>query len=263
MRTTIAITREVSPALAGCELTHLNRVPIDVAKAVAQHAEYERALQALGCSVSRLFSDATMPDSVFIEDTAVLLDELAILTRPGAASRRRETIEVGAALGAHRRVVEIEAPGTLDGGDVLLVGRRMFIGETTRTNADGIDQVGRAVAPFGYDVRPVTPRCCLHLKSAATSLGDGTVLVNPRWAPVDAFHGLDLVEVDPDEPGAANVVHLDGRVLCAAAFPRTRARLERRGLEVAAVDVSELAKAEGAVTCCSLIFRRESDVNDR
>ncbi len=263
MQATIALTREVSPALSGCELTHLHRVPIDVARGVAQHAAYERALQALGCSVSRLVSDATMPDSVFIEDTALVLDELAIITRPGAASRRHETIAVRAALGAHRRVVDIEAPGTLDGGDVLLAGRRMFIGLTSRTNMDGIDQVSRAVTPFGYDVRPVTPRCCVHLKSAATALGEGTVLVNPRWAPVDAFHGLDLVEVDPHEPGGANVVQLDGRVLGAAAFPRTLARLERRGFAVVAVVVSELAKAEGAVTCCSLIFRRESDANDR
>jgi dimethylargininase len=263
MQATIALTREVSPALSGCELTHLDRVPIDVARAVAQHAAYERALQALGCSVSRLLSDATMPDSVFVEDTALVLDDLAVVTRPGAASRRHETIAVGLALGVHRRVIEIAPPGTLDGGDVLVVGRRMFVGHTTRTNRGGIEQLRQAVAPFGYDLRPVTPRCCLHLKSAATALGDATLLVNPRWAPVDAFHGLELIEVDPAEPGAANVVHLNGKVLGAAAFPRTLARLEHRGFEVVAVDVSELAKAEGAVTCCSLIFRRESVANDR
>lgn len=249
----MALVREVSRAIALCELTHLERQPIDVELARQQHAEYCQALAHLGCRVRTLDSDDSMPDSVFIEDTAVVVGELAVITRPGAATRRGETAAVRAALSAYRPLVDIEAPGTIDGGDVIVAGRRVFVGRSGRTNQVGIDQLARALAPFGYTTRAVDVRHCLHLKSAATALDDETLLIDPRWTAIDGFPGLDVVEIDPREPGAANVVRIGPACLAAAAFPRTRERLERRGIEVTSVPCDELAKAEGAVSCCSLI----------
>jgi dimethylargininase len=184
----IALTRAVSPAFAACELTHLARTPIDVDLARRQHAEYERALESTGCTVERVSSDASMPDAVFIEDAAIVLDELAIVSRPGAASRRGETAAVAEALARHRRVVTIDAPGTMDGGDVLSVGRTIFVGRSTRTNDDGIASLRAITEPLGYSVHALGVPSCLHLKSALTALDDTTLLVNPNALP--AVRGL-------------------------------------------------------------------------
>jgi dimethylargininase len=250
----VALTREISPAIVRCELTHLARVPIDLELARAQHDAYERCLGEAGCRVERLPAGPDMPDSVFIEDTAVVFHEIAIVTRPGAASRRLETPAVAEALRRFRQVQSIQPPATVDGGDVLVAGRRVFVGRSGRTNQTGIDQLNRVLAPYEYQVAPVEISGCLHLKSAATIVGDGLVLLNRAWLPDGAFHGLDIVEVHPDEPAAANVLRVADRLICSSAFPRTLERLQRRGLQVATVDASELAKAEGAVTCCSLIL---------
>ena len=250
----IAITRKVSPAITRCELTHLEREPIDVEVAAAQHEEYERALAALGCFVVSLPAEPDLPDSVFVEDTAVVVDEIAVMTRPGAPSRRRETASVAAVLAKYRQVVSIEAPGRLDGGDVLRLGWRVFVGMTGRTSREGIEQLGALLAPHGYAVEGVPVTGCLHLKSAVTQVASDTVLVNPAWVDPGAFSGLARMEIDPGEPFAANALMVGGAVVYPEAFPATAARLDRAGLRVVPVDVSELAKAEGAVTCCSLIL---------
>ena len=249
----VAITRAVSEAIASCELTHLARAPIDVERARQQHRAYEQALIAAGGMVQRLESDGDMPDAVFIEDTAVVFDELALIARPGAASRRRETVAVVDALAAYRPIVTIEAPGTMDGGDVLVVGRDAFVGLSTRTNNAAVDQMRAALAPHGYTVHPVAVRGCLHLKSAVTALGDRTLLVNPQWIDGDPFARFTRVDVDRAEPSAANALRLPDRIMFPKAFPRTGERLVARGFRVEIVDASELAKAEGALTCCSLI----------
>jgi dimethylargininase len=253
----IALTREVSPALARAELTHLPRAAIDVAKARAQHAAYESAIAGLGCSVQRLPADPEMADSLFVEDTAVIFDEIGIITRPGAESRRAETSGVEEILKRHRLLGHITAPGTLDGGDVLVAGRSVFVGLSTRTNDAGIEQLRRLVQHFAYSLQTIDVRRCLHLKSAVTALGEGALLMNREWVQPDAFAGLEIVDVHPNEPWAANIAPVNGRLLYAAAFPRTRDLLERRGFGVTTVDVSEIAKAEGAVTCCSLIFESQ------
>jgi dimethylargininase len=253
----IAITRAVSPSMSDCELTYLPRVPIDVSRAAAQHAEYERVLEDLGCTVQRLPAGPGMPDSVFIEDIAVVLDEIAILTRPGPESRRAESDAVAEALQSCRPLARIEPPGTMDGGDVLVAGRSVFVGCSGRTNAAAIDQMRELIAPLGYDLRPVSVRGCLHLKSAVTALSDETLLMNPAWVLMEEFPGFDLIDVDPREAHGANIVRVMNRLLCSADFPRTHELLFRRGFEAVTVDVSEIAKAEGAVTCCSLIFNRE------
>jgi dimethylargininase len=251
----IALTREVSPAIGRCELTHLERMAIDPERAAAQHAAYEKSLVAAGCTVWRIDATSDMPDSVFIEDTAVVVDELAIIARPGAPSRRVETNAVEQALANHRPVRRVEPPGTLDGGDVLRVGRTLFVGSSTRTNAAGAEQLQSILEPLGYDVRVVEVRGCLHLKSAVTSVADDALLVNPQWVRASDVAGFDLVEVHPAEPFGANALRVGDRMILAAAFPRTRERLERRGIHVDTIDVSELAKAEGGVTCCSIIFQ--------
>lgn len=251
----IALTREISPALAECELTHLARAPIDVERARRQHEAYEQALAKAGCAVRRLPADGEMPDSVFIEDTAVVLDEVAVVTRPGAASRRAETAAVADALSVHRPLVRIQAPGTLDGGDVLVADRTVFVGLSARTNEAGIGQMRDALAPFGYDVRAVPVNGCLHLKTAVTRVADGVLLINRYWVPADAFAGWELIDVDPAEPFAANALLVGGRLIYPEELPLTLGRLRSRGIDVLPVPADELAKAEGGVTCCSLIFR--------
>jgi dimethylargininase len=249
----IALTRAVSSALGACELTHLPRVPIDVDVARAQHRAYELALRDAGYTVQQLDAGDDMPDSVFIEDVAVVFDELAIITRPGATSRRAEIPAVSDALGRLRRLHTIEPPGTLDGGDVLVVGRRVFVGCTTRTNADAIDQMRRALAPSGYTVCEVAVGGCLHLKSAVTALADDLLLANPEWIDGAAFGGVSFVEIDPREPMAANALRLSDRIIYPTTFPRSAERIARRGFRLETVDAGELAKAEGGVTCCSLL----------
>ena len=250
----VALTREISPAIVNCELTHLERTPIDVGVARAQHEQYEQALRELGCNVQRLSSGDDQPDSVFIEDTAIVLGEVAIIAQPGAPSRRSELAAVENELQRHRMIQWIELPGTLDGGDVLRVGRRLFVGTGGRTNADGVAQLRASVAPFGYTVHPVAITGCLHLKSAATLVGGDLLLVNPAWLDLKPFGDLRTVAIDPSEPFAANALRIGERVIHAAEFPGTRERIEREGIAVRPVPASELAKAEGAVTCCSLVF---------
>jgi dimethylargininase len=250
----VALTRPVSPSLARCELTHLAREPIDVARATAQHAAYEHLLGSCGATVVRVPAAPDLPDAVFVEDTAVVLDEVAILTRPGAPSRRAETAGVAAVLAAYRPARTMTAPATLDGGDVLQLGRTLYVGRSGRTNEGGFEQLRGFVAPFGYEVVPVDFAGCLHLKSAATALTDELLLLNPAWVPAAAFRDRDALFVDERESHGANALRVGGTVIYPAQFPRTRDRLLERGLRVAVTDCSELAKAEGAVTCCSLLF---------
>ncbi len=251
----IAIAREVSPSLAACELSFVDRTPIDVARANAQHRDYQRALTALGCEVHVLDAQADMPDSVFVEDVAIVLDEVAVMTRPGARSRRAEGASVAEVLRRHRPLRAIEAPGTLDGGDVLCIGRRVYVGESARSNPTGIAQLRAILAEYGYSVTGVPTHGCLHLKSAVTALDDDTVLLQPRWVDRAWFADYRIIEVDADEEHAANVLRIGAALVLPACFPRTRQRLLDAGYDVTVVDVSELQKAEGAVTCCSLVFR--------
>jgi dimethylargininase len=250
-----AFVREVSPSLSDCALTHLPRNSIDLNKATAQHGAYCELLQELGCEVHRLASHPSLPDSVFIEDTAVVTDELAILTRPGAVSRRPEVDAVAKALKGVRPTETIRVPGTLDGGDVLRIGRRLYVGLGTRTNQDAVDQLTAIGRRFGYEVKAVPLGACLHLKTAVTEVRDGTVLLNPRWVDRRLFSDFEIVEPDPAEPFGANALRLGGSLVYSSAHPRTGKKLDRLGLDLRLVDISELAKAEAGVTCCSLIVK--------
>ncbi|HVR81755.1 MAG TPA: arginine deiminase-related protein [Luteimonas sp.] len=255
----IAITRDVSRSLGGCELSFVPRSEIDLDLAATQHHAYQQALQSLGCRVLSLPAQEAMPDAVFIEDVALVLDEVAVMTRPGAASRRAEGASVAAVLAEYRPLLHIDAPGTLDGGDVLRVGRAIYVGQSARSNAAGIAQLRELVAPYGYSVQGVATRGCLHLKSAVTQVADDTLLIQTAWVDPAAFAGYRLIEIDPAEEHAANALRLGEGLLHKGVvypdcFPRTMRRLCDAGIAVTTVDVSELQKAEGAVTCCSLVF---------
>lgn len=249
-----ALVRDVPPSITRCEVTHLAREPIDVDRARRQHAAYRERLAELGCGVRELPPAPGLPDSVFVEDTAVVLDELAVITRPGAPSRRPEVEPVAEALARYRDLARIEAPATLDGGDVLCLGERILIGETPRSNAEGIRQFREAVAPFGYTVSAAPVDDCLHLKSAVTRVAAEALLLNPGWVDPALFPGFRCLEVDPHEPFAANALAIGDQVLLPAAWTGTRGRLEEAGLRVVTVAADELAKAEGGLTCCSLVF---------
>ena len=249
-----ALTRGVSPALAQCELTFMERAPIDLARAEAQHAAYCDALAGLGLDVARLPGDAALPDCCFVEDNAVVVDEVAVLTSMGADSRRGELPVVEAALARDRKVLRIERPARIDGGDVLIVGRAVFVGQTRRTDAAGTRALADALRPHGYAVTPVSVPGALHLKSAATALDADTLLVNREWVDLAPFARYDQIDVDPGEPWAANVLAVAGRLVMHAGFPRTRDRLEARGYAVEPVDVSEFLKAEAGVTCKSIVY---------
>lgn len=245
----IALTRPVPASINRCELTHVDRSPIDVNLARAQHAAYERALESLGCTIERIEAADDMPDSVFVEDVAVVVDEVAVITRPGAESRRAEIAGVAAALRRHCDLQFIKEPATIDGGDVLRIGERVFVGLTARTNAEGVRQLREHLESYGYSVEGVPVRGALHLKTAVTQIGENALLINRQW--VDAFDDYECIEVHPEEPFAANALLVGRSLIYASAFPRTLERL--KDYDVRLVDASELAKAEGGVTCCSLL----------
>jgi len=242
---TIAVTRALSPEIARCELSYIDRQPIDFPRAAKQHDEYERRLTAHGCQIVHVADAPEMPDGVFVEDAAVVLDGLAIITRPGAMSRRGETESVAAVLKRYRKRRYIEAPGTLDGGDVLTIHGKLYIGVSQRTNEAAIKQLKAIAVQF---------RGCLHLKSAVTQIAERTLLLNPQWVDSDQFRRFDIVAVDEDEPFAGNALRLGDALLYSSSYPRTRRLLEARGFHIETLDLFELEKAEAGVTCFSLIF---------
>ena len=251
----VALTREVSPELAtSCELTFLEREPIDLPLAVHQHDAYCEALRAVGVEVVRMPALAGQADACFVEDAALVFDEVAVLTRMGAASRRGESASVGEALAPFRPVVAIGPPGTIDGGDVLVMGKRVFVGRTSRTDDGGIQSLRSLLATHGYVVTPVDVPGCLHLKSAVTAIDGTSVLANRDWFDASALGDVEIIDVPQEEPSSANVLKIGPTLIIHVGYRHTRARLEARGHRVITVDVSEFIKAEAAVTCKSLIF---------
>jgi dimethylargininase len=252
-----AITRAVSPAIVHCEISFIDRKPIDLAKAQEQHQAYERLLEKLGARVLSLPAEPALPDSMFVEDPAIVLDELAVILPLGTESRRPEGASLAKALAPFRKLEYITLPGTLEGGDVLRIGRKLFVGLTKRSNAEGIRQLAAILAPHNYEVIAVPVTGCLHLKSAVTHIGGNALLANRAWFDTTPFAGYDWIDVDPAEPHAANALAFGGTIIFPASFPRTRAHLEARGFHVTPLDISELQKAESGLTCSSLIFRAQ------
>jgi dimethylargininase len=249
-----AITRAVSPAIVHCELSFIDRQPIDLATAREQHHAYENLLRKLGARVISLPAEPDLPDSMFVEDPAIVLDELAVILPLGTEIRRREAPSIAQALAKFRKLEYVSLPGTLEGGDVLCIDRKVFVGLSTRSNAEGIRQLAAILAPHHYEVIPVPVTGCLHLKSAVTSLGRNTLLANRAWFDTTPFDGQGWIDVDPAEPHAANALALAGTVIYPGSFPRTCARIAARGFHVTPLDISELQKAESGLTCSSLLF---------
>ncbi|HEY6219913.1 MAG TPA: N(G),N(G)-dimethylarginine dimethylaminohydrolase [Gemmatimonadaceae bacterium] len=253
----VALIRTPSPKLEQGERTHIGRDAIDFTRALEQHQAYGRALAACGADVHRLDDAKDFADGVFIEDTAIVLPEVAVLTRPGATSRRGEVDGVANALARYRECRRIEGPATLDGGDVVVIGKTILVGRSQRTNVIGIAALQALLLEFGYVVVSVGMHGCLHLKSGCTALPDGRLLINPDWITIDDVSGFDLVPIPTEEPWGGDVAIAGGKVVAAAAHEKTLGLLAREGYDVVPVDVSEFAKAEGGVTCLSLIFESE------
>ena len=252
-----ALIREVSSSLNDCELSFHTRQPIDVSRAIAQHKAYQDCLAGLGVRILSLPAEPGLPDAVFVEDPAVVVDEVAIISNMGAPNRRPEASSLAKALTPYRPLKFLTEPSTLDGGDVLRIGRSIFVGLSRRTNREGIEQLRDILGSYDYEVKPVEVSGCLHLKSACSHLGNDTVLVNRSWIDAAPLARFELLDVPAEEPAAANALLLNDVVIIAASFPRTRALLEERGFRLCTVDMSELQKAEAGVTCTSLIFKNE------
>jgi len=254
----LAITHSPSRLIEHCQLTYVSRTPIDYRRALRQHEAYCQTLEGCGAAVRRLDGNFQMPDCAFVEDTAIVLDELAVLASMGAASRRAETAVIETELARYREVHRIDPPGTIEGGDVLQVGRTLLVGRSPRTNDEGIRAFDDIVRRFDYRVIPVPVHGCLHLKTACTALNDETLLLSPRWVQPKALAGYRVVEVNADEPWAANVARVGGRLCLSAAHPRTTRKIEAMGFDVETVDLSEFAKAEAGPTCLSILLNVES-----
>jgi dimethylargininase len=249
-----AITRKVSASLAGCELSFIERKPIDLEKARAQHRAYESLLGKLGAKVISLPEERDLPDSMFVEDPAIVLDEAAVICPLGTEARRKEAPSLAAALEPYRKLAHVKLPGMLEGGDVLRVGKKIFAGLTKRSNAEGIRQLAVIAEHFGYDLTAVPVTGCLHLKSAVTYLGRNTLLGNRAWFAWKRFEEFEWVDVDRAEPHAGNALAIGKSIVFPASFPKTRARIEAQGFSVEPLDISELQKAESGLTCSSLLF---------
>ncbi|MFY9608471.1 MAG: arginine deiminase family protein [Blastocatellia bacterium] len=252
-----AITRQVSPSINNCELSFHKRQPIDVAKAIAQHKAYQQCLDELGVRIVSLPAEPDLPDCVFVEDPAVVVDEIAVISVMGAASRRPEGESLAAALSGYRKLEFLREPATLDGGDVMRVSRTLFVGVSKRTNREAVTQLSDILRQHAYRVRPVEVTGCLHLKSACSYIGKNAVLVNRAWLDAEELRLFDLIDVPAEEPNAANALLVNDTVIVPSSFPQTSALLDRRGFRVRTIDVSELQKAESGVTCMSLIFDHE------
>jgi len=251
----IALTHKVSPKINQCELSNLSRKTIDFPLAQRQHQHYCQTLIKEGFRVIELTVNLDFPDSVFIEDTAVVLDEVAILCNMGIPSRAGEVQNIAPILANFQKVMNINPPGTLEGGDVLIVDKNIYVGLSSRTNREGVRQFEEIVQEFEYGISTIPIGDCLHLKSACTALDMETILINPEWIDPSYFTEYAVVEIEKNEPYAANCLNLNGNVYLPSAFPKTAEKIEKAGFPVNTINISELQKAEGALTCSSILFK--------
>jgi len=249
-----AITRSLSPHMNQCELSFLPRQAIDLELAIQQHRRYEDCLRDLGVRVNSLPAEPELPDAVFVEDPAVVVDEVAVLTRMGAESRRPDSVSLGRALADFRPLRYLREPATLEGGDILRIGRTLFAGVSVRTNREGIRQLAGELEPLGYQVVPIEVSGCMHLKTGCTALDDQTLLANRDWIDTTPLASFRILDVPPAEPWAANILRIGDTIVIPEAFPATADRIREHGWTVRTVDISELMKAEAGLTCMSLLF---------
>ena len=249
-----ALTRGVSRSIGDCKLTFMEREQLDVAAAARQHEAYTQCLKKMGVQVITMDQLSDAPDAVFIQDTAVVVDEVAVIATMGVSCRAKEVESVAQVLSSHRTLKRLSPPATLEGGDVVRIGRTLYVGVSGRTNDEGIRQLSEILAPYDYQVRPVGVKGCLHLSTGCSYLGRDLMLLNPVWVDADCFREFEILEVPETESWAANTINVGDSVLMASAFEQTCGLVAARGFEVIATDISELQKAEGALTCMSLMF---------
>ena len=250
----IALTHIPSPNMQSCVRTFVPQAPIDHALAAKQHADYCQTLRDCRTQVLTLDVNVSRPDGAFIEDTAIVLDEVAVLCSLAPESCRDEPVGMEPILREHREIERIELPATVEGGDCLRVGRTLLVGQSCRTNAAGIAVLAGIVGHYGYQVRAIPVRGCLHLKTACTALPDGRLLVNPAWIDSAALADYELVAIPDEEPWAANVAVVRSSVLLNSAHARTADLIRSLGFDVRPIDLSEFSKAEAGVTCLSLFI---------
>jgi dimethylargininase len=250
----IALTRGVSPSFGDCELQDLTRQAIDIPKALEQHRSYQNCLADFGAHVVEIPADPLCPDCVFVEDPVMVVEQAAVMTRMGVESRRKEGAAIEEELSRFRPILGLTEPATLEGGDVMRVGQTLYVGLSRRTNQEGIRQLGELLAPFGHHIVPVPVHGCLHLKSACCYLGKQTILANRDWIDTGALRDLNIIDVPIEERRGANVLRIGDTLILPASCPRTHEILIRAGFQIRIVDVSEFEKAEGAVTCKSVLF---------
>jgi dimethylargininase len=250
-----AIVREVPETLDKCVRTYSQRQSVKVELAKSQHEAYCRALRERKLELIRIPADNSFPDCVFVEDPAIVYKQTAIICRMGARSRVGEVGEVRKTLSQHfGNLVSIQPPATIEGGDVLRVNDDLFVGVTSRTSMDGVNQLRKALASEGCKVTPVKVEHVLHFKSACSYIGDGCIVVNPGFFGLEVFSSFNLIRLPKEEAYAANCVSINGTVFISRGYPRTRKLIEREGFVTNELDVSEFKKCEGSLTCLSIIF---------
>lgn len=251
----IAFINKPTQAIEDCELTFIDRDAVHLQKALEQHANYANALTRAGLNVVSLDVNTESPDAAFIEDVAIILDEVAIVTSMGTPSRRPEVESISEKIAPYRDIIHrIQLPATIEGGDVLQVGKKVFVGHSSRTNQNGIKALTELLNPHGYQVIPVSVHGCLHLKTGVTALNEDTFVVNPNWVDTSFFKDNLLIEVIENEPFAANVLRIDEKLIVNAASPMTAEKIHKAGFSFEMVNISEFSKAEAGLTCMSLIF---------
>jgi dimethylargininase len=258
----VAITHLPSPNMQEYERTFVGDAVIDYALALQQHAAYRDALRTCGAEVVTLDAYREYADCVFVEDTAVVLDEVAVMMSMGATTRRAESVAMEPVLRSYRPIERVKLPATIDGGDVVRCGRSLYVGVSPRTNAAGIAALRDVLRPYGYSVTAIPVRGCLHLKTACSALPDGRFLVNAGWIDVSPLPADCLVHVPASESWAGDVLVIGTQLIASDAFPATIDLLRGEEFAVIPVSVSEFAKAEGGVTCLSLVFERQHGCRD-
>ncbi len=248
------ITHLPSPSLGECELTFLNSEPIDIKKAQKEHEAYREMIKSCGANVIVKDENIDLPDSVFVEDPIIVFDEVAVLTSMGVESRRKESASMEKIFAKYREIKRIELPAKIEGGDVLKIGKRIYVGKSARTNAQGIRDLREILTPYGYEVIAVKVSGCLHLKTGCTALDENTVLINPEWLDSKVFSDFRQIIVPKEEPFGANILKINETICMNEAFVKTIELVKTLGYSVKSTDITEFVKAEAGLTCMGVPF---------
>jgi dimethylargininase len=250
------VTQRVSQALEKCELTFVESSPINIEKAGKEHTDYCKMLEGCGAQVITLEDNEESPDSVFVEDPIIVFDEIAVMTSMGVESRRREGAALATFFKRYRQLEQITLPAKIEGGDVLRIGRTIYVGESPRTDSTGVEALASIMSRFGYETIPVPVSGCLHLKTGCTALDEQTVIINPDWVDPQPFEPFTKLTTLSEEPFGTNVLPVNGTICMNEAFPATIEMVRSHGYRVTSTDISEFVKAEAGLTCMSVPFNQ-------